>query len=563
MADALQTTRQKAGGGMIHFKCRQCRGNMEAPESLAGQTKKCPNCGRLNRVPRLDALMDLARRAAGVIDFKCEFCGEGMEAPHSLAGQAQECTTCGLLNRVPRLEVPRDLSQRAAPAVGSSVGRPPMTRYVRPGDSIEFRCSECGTDILAEEPLAGLTKKCMECGELNHVPGQRGPNPPMGWYAWWGGAKDDHPLSRQAAEEWVALNPAATHECLACGRDVPLANPPIPTMACPFCGFIPDEGSCRAYLKIIDGSRQRQIARQPRLRLEKRAAERRAALKNGPKRQGECSRCGKAHRSLRETEDKHWVCLKCYWELYPALATESTISHLRSVGFTVPDDLTEKEGKRLGLLYLGRKLGLSLPDDTPLAELLRMDAEDSFIQRLQPVFAAEHERHVTEKIERRSEYLPRVHHFYTKVAGVTYTNDDGSDRQQILSTCSPLEALRLEHEDNNPHDPHAIRVCTEDGRQIGHLLRDVASDVWWRMQHHFTYAAISANVTGGTKDQPTLGMNILLLVGRPGVPDEEIQAHLDSIMPSVAADAHDDRSDRSDDDDGDAPDDDADLADAR
>jgi hypothetical protein len=111
----------------------------------------------------------------------------------------------------------------------------------------------------------------------------------------------------------------------------------------------------------------------------------------------------------------------------------------------------------------------------------------------------------------------------------------------------------VEHEANNPHDPNAIAVFTEDGRQIGHLFRDVASDVWWRMQHHFTYEAISANITGGTKDYPQLGMNILLLVGRPGVSEEEMRAYLDNIMPSVTADAYDDRSDGDADDDDDEP----------
>lgn len=36
---------------MIEFKCSQCREDMDAPESLVGQTEKCPNCGLINRVP--------------------------------------------------------------------------------------------------------------------------------------------------------------------------------------------------------------------------------------------------------------------------------------------------------------------------------------------------------------------------------------------------------------------------------------------------------------------------------------------------------------------------------
>ena len=298
--------------------------------------------------------------------------------------------------------------------------------------------------------------------------------------------------------------------------------------------------------------------------LKRKAAESKAAMEakaakaamamNAPKRQGQCSRCGKTPRSLKETEENQWVCHKCYWELHPRLATPCKIYNLRRVGFTVPDDLSEKEGKRLWMLYLARITGHDLPDHTPLNDLLRLDAETPLIDLAQPFFAAEHEREVNERIAERSEYLPPVHHFYTKVAGVTFKNDDGSDRQEILLTCSPLKTLRVEHEDNNPYDPNAIRVCTEDGRQIGHLFKDVAADVWWRMQHRFTYSALSANITGGTEDQPALGMNILLLVARPGVPQEQMKAYMDSIMPSIAADAYDDRSGRDDDDVDDEPD---------
>ena len=35
---------------MIEFKCGQCGAEMEAPDSLAGQTERCPECGFLNRV---------------------------------------------------------------------------------------------------------------------------------------------------------------------------------------------------------------------------------------------------------------------------------------------------------------------------------------------------------------------------------------------------------------------------------------------------------------------------------------------------------------------------------
>ncbi|MBN1556186.1 MAG: HIRAN domain-containing protein, partial [Phycisphaerae bacterium] len=138
------------------------------------------------------------------------------------------------------------------------------------------------------------------------------------------------------------------------------------------------------------------------------------------------------------------------------------------------------------------------------------------------------------------------------VVGVTFDNDDGSSRQDILATCESFQPLRLEHEEHNPYDANAIAVCTKDGRQIGHLSRDLAADVWWRMQHHFTYAAIAADINHRTEDRPTIGMNLLVLVARPGVSQEQMQDYLDSIKPDVVADVlagpPDDYGDEDDDD---------------
>lgn len=44
------------------------------------------------------------------------------------------------------------------------------------------------------------------------------------------------------------------------------------------------------------------------------------------------------------------------WYAYPALATENKIWNLRRLGFTVPDDLTEKEGRHAGRSHRRRRL---------------------------------------------------------------------------------------------------------------------------------------------------------------------------------------------------------------
>lgn len=66
--------------------------------------------------------------------------------------------------------------------------------------------------------------------------------------------------------------------------------------------------------------------------------------------------------------------------------------------------------------------------------------------------------------------------YYTKVAGVTQKNDDGSDRQKILKKCRAGEKVNLIRDPENPHDKNAIKVCRESGEQLGWINKDVAEN---------------------------------------------------------------------------------------
>lgn len=467
------------------------------------------------------------------IEFLCTGCGQTVRAPDVAAGKAGKCPNCGGLQTIPLLQEPSAPASRVVADDPPNAARPPDAT-MPPADP----------QAVVEGPAsAPETTWCLGCGRQVEAGATRCPNcgEPMPLMTY-----EDHPLAHQVVAEWLAIDHATQFRCIGCERRISLASLPTPTLKCPFCGVIPSRGICQALLRAIGGRRKREIASPTRTRAEKKAAAMLAAMKDGPKRQGECSRCGRSRCSLRETEDKQWACLPCFSKDFPALASGSCIWLLRSAGVNTPDDLAEKEGERLWVLHSLRKLGLSLPDDAPLAELLHMDAKELVSRRLQTVFGGKHPWRTGQEIEawrireiEGQDSLPPVFHFYEKVVGVTFTNDDGTDRQEILSTCSPLQTLRLEHEDNNPQDSNAIRVCTEDGRQIGHLFRGVASNVWRQMQRNFTFAAISLDISGGTKNRPTLGMNILLLVGQPGVSQQEIQTYLVSIMPAVAVDVYD------------------------
>ena len=77
------------------------------------------------------------------------------------------------------------------------------------------------------------------------------------------------------------------------------------------------------------------------------------------------------------------------------------------------------------------------------------------------------------------EYVDNDHfkQFSVTVAGITFTNVDGSSRSKIAASCSYGQKLLLIREPNNIHDSNAVKVLTEDERQLGYLSPHDASDV--------------------------------------------------------------------------------------
>lgn len=94
--------------------------------------------------------------------------------------------------------------------------------------------------------------------------------------------------------------------------------------------------------------------------------------------------------------------------------------------------------------------------------------------------------------------------FHTKVAGVTFEG-----RQAIVQTLTPAQTLVLAREPSNPHDPHAVKVLTESGQQIGYLSARVASRLAPTMDSGARYSATVSQITGGGTDR-SFGVNIYL-----------------------------------------------------
>ncbi|MDR7543361.1 MAG: single-stranded-DNA-specific exonuclease RecJ [Armatimonadota bacterium] len=107
--------------------------------------------------------------------------------------------------------------------------------------------------------------------------------------------------------------------------------------------------------------------------------------------------------------------------------------------------------------------------------------------------------------------------FHTKVVGVTFEG-----RQALVAEVREGERLRLVRDPRNPRDPHAVKVCLGDGRQLGFLRASLAGRLAPSMDAGARYAATATAVTGG--GDRAWGLNIYIerqtpWSGEPGAED--------------------------------------------
>ena len=113
------------------------------------------------------------------------------------------------------------------------------------------------------------------------------------------------------------------------------------------------------------------------------------------------------------------------------------------------------------------------------------------------------------------EHVALRHEFFTKVRGVTMENDDGSDRQTIISRCRAGERLYLDHQSDNPHDPNAVMVIRGTGEQLGYLSRAVAARLAPVLDAGFRVEARISALTGLQRLGEHRGVNLLIAVTAP------------------------------------------------
>lgn len=91
----------------------------------------------------------------------------------------------------------------------------------------------------------------------------------------------------------------------------------------------------------------------------------------------------------------------------------------------------------------------------------------------------------------------RTKTWYSKVAGVTHLNADGTSRQAILKKCRVGEALTLVRSPV-PQDQNAVKVCrASTGEQLGWLPAGTAAKVTRTLASGKRVDARISDLTGG------------------------------------------------------------------
>ena len=101
----------------------------------------------------------------------------------------------------------------------------------------------------------------------------------------------------------------------------------------------------------------------------------------------------------------------------------------------------------------------------------------------------------------------------TKVAGVTQSNPDGTERQDIIKDLKMGENILLVRDYENEHDLYATQVQTGSGQVIGWVPRQRTPEVGaWLDEGQLAIAGVVSR--GSAPGKKTVGVNIeIMLVG--------------------------------------------------
>lgn len=115
---------------------------------------------------------------------------------------------------------------------------------------------------------------------------------------------------------------------------------------------------------------------------------------------------------------------------------------------------------------------------------------------------------VAAPVKVNSSKMSVVRDFNTKVVGVTFGNDNGTSRQEIIKGCKAGEDIIFKPVPTAEY-PDAIGVFNKRGQQLGHLNAELAAEMKNKYPNNPMSVTIN-NITGG--GDKSYGCNLHIII---------------------------------------------------
>lgn len=96
----------------------------------------------------------------------------------------------------------------------------------------------------------------------------------------------------------------------------------------------------------------------------------------------------------------------------------------------------------------------------------------------------------------------------TKLVGVSFKNEDGSDRQELIKQLKSGDDITIEPEPDNKYDSNS-HIIKHNDKILGHIKRELAKELVEKKQKGEKIICIKDwNITG--QEKHNIGLNILI-----------------------------------------------------
>jgi hypothetical protein len=209
----------------------------------------------------------------------------------------------------------------------------------------------------------------------------------------------------------------------------------------------------------------------------------------------------------------------------------SAISYLHDIMTRITSDKVINNDELLEL-QLAIERVIPSTHRTPILQA-RKKCEAARRERLKEKRRIEKEKEKALLEEQRAVELARnmrLRHCFAKIAGVSFPNDDGSERQILIERCIPGEQLLLIHDAYNEHSIFTTKVLRMSGEQLGHAPEYMAEKIVEEIEDGYKATGVVTAVTGGTIDKPTRGVNFAVFFYAKDVTDQELQNYAKVVL---------------------------------